>query len=122
MSNHGACATAAPTCSPVSRAARTSTRANTPSSASAPGSPAASSTKRTWSDDRDKEGGQDGTHRLARIPWPSGCGRGSRARVPPGQYVTQDFPVLSAGPTPHTAQELWDFSIVGELAEPPAWT
>ena len=30
MSNHGACATAAPTCSPVSRAARTSTRANTP--------------------------------------------------------------------------------------------
>ena len=23
-------------------------------------------------------------------------------RVPPGQYVTQDFPVLSAGPTPHT--------------------
>ena len=24
-------------------------------------------------------------------------------RVPPGQYVTQDFPVLSAGPTPHTA-------------------
>ena len=24
------------------------------------------------------------------------------ARVPPGQYVTDDFPVLSAGPTPHT--------------------
>ena len=23
-------------------------------------------------------------------------------RVPPGQYVTRDFPVLSAGPTPHT--------------------
>ncbi len=23
-------------------------------------------------------------------------------RVPPGQYVTDDFPVLSAGPTPHT--------------------
>jgi hypothetical protein len=23
-------------------------------------------------------------------------------RVPPGQYVTSDFPVLSAGPTPHT--------------------
>ena len=22
-------------------------------------------------------------------------------RVPPGQYVTPDFPVLSAGPTPH---------------------
>ena len=24
------------------------------------------------------------------------------SRVPPGQYVTGDFPVLSAGPTPHT--------------------
>src|SRR2546425_7885871 len=44
------------------------------------------------------------------------------ARVPPGQYVTRDFPVLSAGPTPHTALELWDFSIVGELAEPRGWT
>jgi ferredoxin-NADP reductase len=44
------------------------------------------------------------------------------ARVPPGQYVTTDFPVLSAGPTPHTALELWDFSITGELDEPCAWT
>ena len=23
-------------------------------------------------------------------------------RVPPGQYLTEDFPVLSAGPTPQT--------------------
>jgi len=44
------------------------------------------------------------------------------ARVPPGQYVTQDFPVLSAGPTPHTSPGLWDFSIVGELDEPRGWT
>src|SRR5258708_28152676 len=44
------------------------------------------------------------------------------ARVPPGQYVTRDFPVLSAGPTPHTALALWDFSIVGELDEPRPWT
>ena len=29
------------------------------------------------------------------------------ARVPPGQYVTHDFPVLSAGPTPHTAPAHW---------------
>ena len=33
-------------------------------------------------------------------------------RVPPGQYVTDDFPVLSAGPTPHTRIEDWTFSIV----------
>src|SRR6188472_1349776 len=44
------------------------------------------------------------------------------ARVPPGQYVTRDFPVLSAGPTPHTSLELWDFSITGELEEPRRWT
>jgi len=44
------------------------------------------------------------------------------ARVPPGQYVTRDFPVLSAGPTPHTTLEQWDFSIVGEVDEPRRWT
>ena len=32
-------------------------------------------------------------------------------RVPPGQYVTTDFPVLSAGPTPHTPLPEWTFSI-----------
>src|SRR5262245_55740481 len=43
-------------------------------------------------------------------------------RVPPGQYVTDDFPVLSAGPTPRTPLEGWDFSIVGELDEPRRWS
>jgi DMSO/TMAO reductase YedYZ molybdopterin-dependent catalytic subunit len=43
-------------------------------------------------------------------------------RVPPGQYVTDDFPVLSAGPTPHTQLEEWDFKIVGEVDEPVRWT
>ena len=33
-------------------------------------------------------------------------------RLPPGQYVTDDFPVLSAGPTPHTPLEQWSFSVV----------
>jgi DMSO/TMAO reductase YedYZ molybdopterin-dependent catalytic subunit len=32
-------------------------------------------------------------------------------RVPPGQFVTRDFPVLSAGPTPHTPLDQWTFSI-----------
>ena len=40
------------------------------------------------------------------------------SRVPPGQYVTDDFPVLSAGPTPHTSLEEWTFSITGEIDEP----
>jgi len=30
-------------------------------------------------------------------------------RVPPGQYVTDDFPVLSAGPTPKVPAENWSF-------------
>src|SRR5262245_66318497 len=34
-----------------------------------------------------------------------------RARVPPGQSVTHDFPVLSAGATPHTPLDRWTFSI-----------
>jgi DMSO/TMAO reductase YedYZ molybdopterin-dependent catalytic subunit len=44
------------------------------------------------------------------------------SRVPPGQYLVRDFPVLSAGPTPHTSLETWDFSISGEVAEPKHWT
>jgi DMSO/TMAO reductase YedYZ molybdopterin-dependent catalytic subunit len=44
------------------------------------------------------------------------------ARVPPGQYVTTDYPVLSAGPTPHTPLEGWDFQIVGEVDGTHRWT
>src|SRR5918999_6141561 len=43
-------------------------------------------------------------------------------RVPPGQYVTSDFPVLSAGPTPHTSLEEWTFTISGAVDEPVTWT
>jgi DMSO/TMAO reductase YedYZ molybdopterin-dependent catalytic subunit len=32
-------------------------------------------------------------------------------RVPPGQHVTTDFPVLSAGPTPETDLESWSFAL-----------
>jgi DMSO/TMAO reductase YedYZ molybdopterin-dependent catalytic subunit len=43
-------------------------------------------------------------------------------RVPPGQYVERSFPVLSAGPTPHTPLDEWDFSIIGQVDEPRRWT
>ena len=43
-------------------------------------------------------------------------------RVPPGQYVTSDFPVLSAGPTPRRSPESWSFSLEGEIDEPRHWT
>jgi DMSO/TMAO reductase YedYZ molybdopterin-dependent catalytic subunit len=35
-------------------------------------------------------------------------------RLPPGQYVTDGFPVLSAGPTPETPLDDWSFSIVSD--------
>ncbi len=38
-------------------------------------------------------------------------GIGPANRVPPGQYVTRDFPVLSAGPTPRIPLDQWRFSI-----------
>jgi len=43
-------------------------------------------------------------------------------RLPPGQYLVTDFPVLSAGPTPHTPKESWSFSIEGEIDSPKKWT
>jgi DMSO/TMAO reductase YedYZ molybdopterin-dependent catalytic subunit len=44
------------------------------------------------------------------------------SRVPPGQYVTTDFPVLSAGPTPHTPLEEWTFEIGGAVEQPVSWS
>jgi DMSO/TMAO reductase YedYZ molybdopterin-dependent catalytic subunit len=43
------------------------------------------------------------------------------ARVPPGQYVVTDFPVLSAGPTPRTAPDEWSLTIDGAVDEPVSW-
>jgi DMSO/TMAO reductase YedYZ molybdopterin-dependent catalytic subunit len=43
-------------------------------------------------------------------------------RVPPGQHVVYDFPVLSAGPTPRTPLDQWTFTIQGLVREPVRWT
>jgi DMSO/TMAO reductase YedYZ molybdopterin-dependent catalytic subunit len=43
-------------------------------------------------------------------------------RLPPGQYLVNDYPVLSAGPTPRPNLEQWTFSIEGEIDEPRRWT
>ena len=56
--------------------------------------------------------GFSGKHRLEAPP----------DRVPPGQYVTSDFPVLSAGPTPHTPLERWSFEINGLVVKPVRWS
>jgi DMSO/TMAO reductase YedYZ molybdopterin-dependent catalytic subunit len=43
-------------------------------------------------------------------------------RVPPGQYTVNDFPVLSAGPTPRTPLEQWTFTIDGAIDDAASWT
>ena len=42
-------------------------------------------------------------------------------RLPPGQYLTDDFPVLSAGPTPRVSLDEWTFTVLGG-AETVRWT
>jgi len=43
-------------------------------------------------------------------------------RIPPGQYLTRDFPVLSAGPTPKTNLERWDLELFGDVETPKRWS
>jgi DMSO/TMAO reductase YedYZ molybdopterin-dependent catalytic subunit len=47
---------------------------------------------------------------------------GPAGRLPPGQYQTHDFPVLSAGPTPRISLADWRFEITGEVDRPRAWS
>ncbi|MGZ6195604.1 MAG: sulfite oxidase-like oxidoreductase [Candidatus Binataceae bacterium] len=39
------------------------------------------------------------------------------ARVPPGQHLVEDFPVLSYGPTPRFNPQKWDFRVLGLVEE-----
>ena len=50
-------------------------------------------------------------------------GRGrSDVALPPGQYLTEDFPVLSAGPTPRVDTDRWEFAIITETGQRHTWT
>jgi DMSO/TMAO reductase YedYZ molybdopterin-dependent catalytic subunit len=40
------------------------------------------------------------------------------ARLPPGQYLTEKWPVLHAGTVPQTDLASWDFKVFGEFEEP----
>jgi DMSO/TMAO reductase YedYZ molybdopterin-dependent catalytic subunit len=44
------------------------------------------------------------------------------SRLPPGQYLTNDFPVLSAGPTPRVPLDQWTLEVTGLIDEPRSWT
>ena len=39
-------------------------------------------------------------------------------RLPPGQYLTEKWPVLHAGSVPQTDLATWDFRVWGEVEEP----
>jgi DMSO/TMAO reductase YedYZ molybdopterin-dependent catalytic subunit len=40
------------------------------------------------------------------------------ARLPPGQYLTEKWPVLHAGDVPNVDLATWDFKVWGEVEEP----
>lgn len=44
------------------------------------------------------------------------------ARVPPGQYVTDRFPVLHAGVVPEIDLGQWDFKVMGLVTQDLRWT
>jgi YD repeat-containing protein len=50
----------------------------------------------------------------------SGRRRGS-ADLPPGQYLVEDFPVLSAGPTPRILPEHWELTVTTETGVVHRW-
>ncbi|WP_436837401.1 molybdopterin-dependent oxidoreductase [Micromonospora matsumotoense] len=42
--------------------------------------------------------------------------------LPPGQYLTEDFPVLSAGPTPRVPLDHWEFVLATEAGDEFRWS
>ncbi|OLC56095.1 MAG: sulfite oxidase-like oxidoreductase [Chloroflexi bacterium 13_1_40CM_4_68_4] len=46
----------------------------------------------------------------------------AKDRIPPGQHLVTDFPVLSAGPTPKTDLKKWTFGIEGLVKQPVRWS
>lgn len=47
---------------------------------------------------------------------------GADERLPPGQYLTPDFPVLSAGPTPRVPLDEWEFVVSTETGQTHRWS
>ncbi len=47
--------------------------------------------------------------------------RGSGPDLPPGQYLTEDFPVLTAGPTQYVEPASWEFTITDEAGRVHTW-
>ncbi|PJJ61444.1 sulfite oxidase-like oxidoreductase [Compostimonas suwonensis] len=47
--------------------------------------------------------------------------RSDDPNLPPGQYLTKSFPVLSAGPTPRVDTDEWEFTITTETGQVHRW-
>jgi DMSO/TMAO reductase YedYZ molybdopterin-dependent catalytic subunit len=52
----------------------------------------------------------------------TGRRRESSPDLPPGQYLTHDFPVLSAGPTPRIGLDTWQFTVITETGQRTNWS
>jgi DMSO/TMAO reductase YedYZ molybdopterin-dependent catalytic subunit len=48
--------------------------------------------------------------------------RDAGVKLPPGQYLVRDFPVLSAGPTPRVPLDSWEFVITTEDGQQLRWS
>jgi DMSO/TMAO reductase YedYZ molybdopterin-dependent catalytic subunit len=44
------------------------------------------------------------------------------SKLPPGQYLTDGFPVLSTGPTPRITHEQWEFVVSTETGTRHRWS
>ncbi len=51
----------------------------------------------------------------------AGKGR-SDPKLPPGQYLVEDFPVLSAGPTPRIDLDHWELGVTTETGQRHRWS
>jgi DMSO/TMAO reductase YedYZ molybdopterin-dependent catalytic subunit len=51
----------------------------------------------------------------------SGRRRPADEKLPPGQYLVTDFPVLSAGPTPRVGTGSWKLNLTTETGEVHSW-
>jgi DMSO/TMAO reductase YedYZ molybdopterin-dependent catalytic subunit len=47
--------------------------------------------------------------------------RRASADLPPGQYLTEDFPVLTAGPTQRVATDTWELTVTTETGQGHRW-
>jgi DMSO/TMAO reductase YedYZ molybdopterin-dependent catalytic subunit len=49
-------------------------------------------------------------------------GRPSEQRLPPGQHLTRDWPVLDLGLSPEISRERWRLDVYGAVDNPVFWT